>query len=588
MNILMALSQLEVTGAEVYATTVGDELSRRGHQLFYVSDTLTKPHQGQFFRLRFNKRSVPRRFWHVAYLVYLIKKHQIQLVHAHSRASSWSCYVACKLTGTAMITSVHGRQPVHGSRKKFHALGDKALAVCEAVREQLITALGVAPELISIGRNGINTEQYQPCPAPINDKPVISIIGRLTGPKGELCYRLLDECLDLTAYRVQIATGSAIPERFLRFTEQVQFLGYVEDVPQLIAESDLVIGAGRVAMEAILMQRPIFAIGEALAPGLITLDNLNEAMASNFGDIGPNDLDIDFATLPQRIADALQANSPDLKLIEQVKAQYDLRAVTDQLEQDYQSVYVYKQRREMPIIMYHRFIKDDSEKGVHGTYMHVDMLEKHFKLLKRLGYQTLTFADLAKQGFAERLNPNKKYIMLTVDDGYKDNYELLFPLLKKYNFKAVIYAVTGEEFNRWDVEQADNPEKRVELMNPAQIKEMADSGLVEFGGHTLTHPHLDTLDKDSQRFEIAENKTQLEQLIGKSLYSFAYPFGSHNQDSKDLAQELGYPFAVATNSGPLAMHEDKYQIRRIAIFPRTDVFGLWRKIRGNYTFRKSK
>lgn len=586
MNILMALSQLEVTGAEVYATTVGDELSRRGHQLFYVSDTLTKPHQGQFFRLRFNKRSVPRRFWHVAYLVYLIKKHQIQLVHAHSRASSWSCYVACKLTGTAMITSVHGRQPVHGSRKKFHALGDKALAVCEAVREQLITALGVAPELISIGRNGINTEQYQPCPAPINDKPVISIIGRLTGPKGELCYRLLDECLDLNAYRVQIATGSAIPERFLRFTEQVQFLGYVEDVPQLIAESDLVIGAGRVAMEAILMQRPIFAIGEALAPGLITLDNLNEAMASNFGDIGPKDLDIDFATLPQRIADALQTNSPDLKLIEQVKAQYDLRAVTDQLEQDYQSVYVHKQRREMPIIMYHRFIKDDSEKGVHGTYMHVDMLEKHFKLLKRLGYQTLTFADLAKQGFAERLNPNKKYIMLTVDDGYKDNYELLFPLLKKYNFKAVIYAVTGEEFNRWDVEQADNPEKRVPLMSPAQIKEMADSGLVEFGGHTLTHPHLDTLDKDSQRFEIAENKTQLEQLIGKSLYSFAYPFGSHNQDSKDLAQELGYPFAVATNSGPLAMHEDKYQIRRIAIFPRTDVFGLWRKIRGNYIFRK--
>ena len=582
----MALSQLEVTGAEVYATTVGDELSRRGHQLFYVSDTLTKSHQGQFFRLRFNKRSVPRRFWHVAYLVYLIKKHQIQLVHAHSRASSWSCYVACKLTGTAMITSVHGRQPVHSSRKKFHALGDKALAVCEAVREQLITALGVAPELISIGRNGINTEQYQPCPAPINDKPVISIIGRLTGPKGELCYRLLDECLDLNAYRVQIATGSAVPERFLRFTEQVQFLGYVEDVPQLIAESDLVIGAGRVAMEAILMQRPIFAIGEALAPGLITLDNLNEAMASNFGDIGPKDLDINFATLPQRIADALQANSPDLKLIEQVKAQYDLRAVTDQLEQDYQSIYVHKQRREMPIIMYHRFIKDDSEKGVHGTYMHVDMLEKHFKLLKRLGYQTLTFADLAKQGFAERLNPNKKYIMLTVDDGYKDNYELLFPLLKKYNFKAVIYAVTGEEFNRWDVEQPDNPEKRVELMSPAQIKEMADSGLVEFGGHTLTHPHLDTLDKDSQRFEIAENKTQLEQLIGKSLYSFAYPFGSHNQDSKDLAQELGYPFAVATNSGPLAMHEDKYQIRRIAIFPRTDVFGLWRKVRGNYTFRK--
>lgn len=82
MNILMALSQLEVTGAEVYATTVGDELVQRGHQVFYVSDTLTKPRLGPFLKLRFNKRSVFRRVWHVSYLIFLIKNHQIQLVHA--------------------------------------------------------------------------------------------------------------------------------------------------------------------------------------------------------------------------------------------------------------------------------------------------------------------------------------------------------------------------------------------------------------------------------------------------------------------------------------------------------------------------
>lgn len=588
MNILMALSQLEVTGAEVYATTVGDELSRRGHRVSYVSDTLTKPHQGEYFKLRFNKRSIPRRFWHVGYLVYLIKKHRIQLVHAHSRASSWSCHVACKITGTPMITTVHGRQPVHASRKKFHALGDRALAVCEAVRNQLINGLGVAPELIAIGRNGIDTSQYRSVAAPVNDQPVISIIGRLTGPKGELCYRLLDECLDLEKYRVQIASGSDVPERFERFRDQVNFLGYVQDVPSLMANADLVIGAGRVAIEAILMQRPVFAIGEADAVGLVTPNNIDAAMASNFGDIGPKDLDIDFATLPARITEALKADFDASGLATQVKASYDLKTVADELEQHYQSVYVHRLRREVPIIMYHRFIEDDSEKGVHGTYMHVNMLEKHFKLLKRLGYETLTFADLAEQGMASRLEQGRKYIIITVDDGYKDNYELLFPLLKKYGFKAVIYMVTGEQFNRWDVENPNNPEKRIELMSPAQIKEMADSGLVDFGGHTLSHPHLNTLDSDAQRHEIAENKAQLEQLLGRKLASFAYPFGSHNQDSKTLAQQLGYPFAVATDSGPLAMHEDPYQIRRIAIFPRTDVFGLWRKIRGNYVFRKSK
>ncbi|WMC10332.1 polysaccharide deacetylase family protein [Oceanimonas pelagia] len=587
MNILMALSQLEVTGAEVYATTVGDALGARGHRVFYVSDTLTKPHQGEFFRLRFNKRSIPRRFWHVGYLIYLIRRHRIQLVHAHSRASSWSCYVACKLTGTPMITTVHGRQPVHASRKKFHALGDRALAVCEAVRDQLITGLGVAPELIAIGRNGIDTQRYQPVPPPANDKPVISIIGRLTGPKGELCYQLLDQCLDLDRYQVQIASGSRVPERFHRFQNKVEFLGYVQDVPGLMAQSDLVIGAGRVAMEAILMQRPVFAVGEAEAVGLVTPDNIQAAMASNFGDIGPNDLDIDFTTLPTQITAALDTRFDSVALADSVKAAYDLQAVTSELEAHYQSVIVHRLRREVPIIMYHRFIKDDSEKGVHGTYLHVNMLEKHFKLLKRLGYETLTFADLADNGLASRLEAGKKYIIITVDDGYKDNFDLLFPLLKKYGFKAVIYAVTGESFNRWDVENPDNPEKTVELMTPDQIKEMAASGLVEFGGHTLTHPKLDRLDREQQHAEIAGNKAQLEQLLGHSLHSFAYPYGIHNNDSKQLAKELGYPFAVATNSGPLAMHEDPWQIRRIAIFPRTDAFGLWRKIKGNYVFRKA-
>ena len=274
MNILMALSQLEVTGAEVYATTVGNELTRRGHNVFYVSDTLTKPTLGPVFKLRFNKRSILRRFWHVFYLIYLIKKHHIQLVHAHSRASGWSSYVACTLTGTPMITTVHGRQPVHASRKAFHALGFRAVAVCEDIAHQIIDNLGVDPDIVQVLRNGIETDKFQPVPVPDNARPVIAIIGRLSGPKGELCYRLLDEVLDLDTCQVRVVSGSQVPERFCRFQNQVDFVGYVDDVPALLAGCDLVIGAGRVAMEALLCGRPAFAIGEAKAIGLVTEQNL--------------------------------------------------------------------------------------------------------------------------------------------------------------------------------------------------------------------------------------------------------------------------------------------------------------------------
>ncbi|CAJ1759856.1 polysaccharide deacetylase family protein [Aeromonas dhakensis] len=587
MNILMALSQLEVTGAEVYATTVGNELTRRGHQVFYVSDTLTKPTLGQVFKLRFNKRSILRRFWHVFYLVYLIKKYHIQLVHAHSRASGWSSYVACKLTGTPMITTVHGRQPVHASRKAFHALGFRAVAVCEDIASQIIDNLGVDPAIVQVLRNGIETDKFQPVPAPDNAKPVIAIIGRLSGPKGELCYRLLDEVLDLDACQVKVVSGSQVPERFVRFRDRVDFVGYVEDVPALMAQCDLVIGAGRVAMEALLCGRPAFAIGEAKAIGLVTGQNLDEALASNFGDIGPRDLAIDFAALKTQIAPALASGSVSDVIRLRIQVEYGLAGVVSSLEVIYQDAVVETLRREMPVIMYHRFIEHESEKGVHGTWMPIAMFEKHLRLMKWLGYETLTFRDLADKGFIHRLQYGKRYLMITADDGYQDNLTRMLPLLEKYGYKAVVYVVTGEGYNRWDVEQTSNPDTRVDLMNGEQLKALVASGHVEIGGHTLTHPRLSKLAPEQQAHEIQENKRQLETLLGHPLLSFAYPYGDMDESAKAQAMAAGYRFAVATNSGPRAMHQDPFRIRRIAIFPRTDVFGLWRKIRGNYVFRKS-
>lgn len=587
MNILMALSQLEVTGAEVYATTVGNELTRRGHNVFYVSDTLTKPTQGPVFKLRFNKRSILRRFWHVFYLIYLIRKHHIQLVHAHSRASGWSSYVACKLTGTPMITTVHGRQPVHASRKAFHALGYRAVAVCEDIAHQIIDNLGVDPAIVQVLRNGIETDKFQPVPAPENPKPVIAIIGRLSGPKGELCYRLLDEVLDLDACQVRVVSGTKVPERFARFQDKVDFVGYVDDVPALLAQCDLVIGAGRVAMEALLCGRPAFAIGEAKAIGLVTEQNLDEALASNFGDIGPQDLAIDFAALKGQIASALARKSVPGSLRQRILQEYDLQGVVTGLESIYQDAVVETLRREMPVIMYHRFIEQESEKGVHGTWLPVAMFEKHLKLIKWLGYETLTFRDLADKGFIHRLQYGKKYLMITVDDGYRDNLTRMLPLLEKYGYKAVVYIVTGEDHNRWDVEHPTHPDTPVALMSGDEIKALVASGHVEVGGHTLTHPRLSTLAPAQQEYEIRTNKERLEQLLGHSLLSFAYPYGDLNESAKAQADVAGYRYAVATNSGPRAMHQDPLQIRRIAIFPRTDMFGLWRKIRGNYVFRKS-
>ncbi|MGY5451296.1 polysaccharide deacetylase family protein [Agarivorans sp. MS3-6] len=591
MNILMALSQLEVTGAEVYATQVGDRLTQRGHQVFYVSDTLTCPHQGPHFKLRFNKRSLLRRVWHVFYLIYLIIRYKIQLVHAHSRASGWSSYVACKITNTPMITTVHGRQPVHRSRKKFHALGFHAVAVCENIAQQIIRDLGVPKQQVSVVRNGVNSQQFSPLAKANNSKPIIQIIGRLTGPKGELVYQLLKQSIDLGANHVQIISGSKIADRFTEFEGQVEFCGYSKDIRQTISQADLVIGAGRVAMEALLCKKPVFAVGEAKALGLITLDNLPAALASNFGDVaddGKTELDIDFSLLAQQLVTATTETEVSDQLVSAIRAEYDLDEVCQKLVRLYQTAYVYTKQREVPIIMYHRVTQDDSQKGAYGTYITLARLEQHFQTIKRMGLTPITFTELAQIGLEHRFNHGKRYIILTFDDGYQDNFDLLLPLLKKYQFKAVIYAVTGTDHNRWDVEHPTKPDQRFELMSHQTMRQIDQSGYVEIGGHTLNHPKLAELSEVEQQQEIEQNKAELEGLLGRKLSTFAYPYGNHNDKTKQLAKQAAYTYTVATDSGPVGMHQDLQQIRRIVMFPSTTKFGLWRKIKGNYTYKKTR
>ncbi|MBF4232686.1 polysaccharide deacetylase, partial [Vibrio anguillarum] len=74
--------------------------------------------------------------------------------------------------------------------------------------------LNVPQSLLVVSRNGIETQEFTWQNAPQNSKPVVSIIGRLTGPKGDLCYRLLDECLDSAKYHIQVISGSKIEARF--------------------------------------------------------------------------------------------------------------------------------------------------------------------------------------------------------------------------------------------------------------------------------------------------------------------------------------------------------------------------------------
>lgn len=590
MNILMALSQLEVTGAEVYGATISDELIKRGHNVTIVSDTFSTKCNADYIKIEFNKRSVLNRISQIKKILKIIKEKNIQVVHAHSRASSWSCQIACKIANIPLITTTHGKQPVHFSRKLFKGFGSETIAVCENIKNHLINDLGVDSKKIKVLRNPIKIEAFNSNIEENFNKKIISIIGRLSGPKGQVAYELLESLSPNKEFFIQIIGGKNIPENFNKFLnmENVKFLGFIDDVDSKIKNSDVIIGAGRVAIETLLHEKPLIAVGEAKFIGFINQDNIIEGLESNFGDIDETQ-NINLSSLLSEINKALNFSKKESKVLKnQIENEINLKHIVDNIEKIYARNYVVTKKYELPILMYHRVIEDvEKEGGVHGIYVTKSTFEKHLQYLQKSGYQTITFSDILKEKNLIPFEKEKKQIILTFDDGYKDNYIHAFPLLKKYNSKAVIYLLSDLNYNKWDTDNPKNPEKKFELMEDFMIKEMQDYG-IEFGGHTRHHYRLSTLTSEEKYDEIATSKEKTEKLLATKLISFAYPYGDLDVETKKIVEKVGYKFAVATDSGDISFFNDLYQIRRIGIFSTNSFLTFKRKISGKYNFIKIK
>lgn len=608
MNILMALSQREITGAEVYAATLTEQLMKRGHKVVIVSDTLTVKSDALFIPLSFNERSLADRFSHVRTLCRIIKEHDIQVVHAHSRASAWSCAIACKLCRIPLITTTHGRQPVHLSRKINKSFGVKSICVCENIRTQICNDLGYAQKNTILLRNPVDATAFNFTPKSTSEHEgdnalksnnqddkheiLVALVGRLSGPKGDVAYEVLSKLSEHKHIQVQIIGSKFIPERFNKFEnlENVHFLGYRTDVPELMKKADVIIGAGRVGIEAMLTGRPLIAVGEAIYEGLVTKANIGAVLSSNFGDINSiNETHLDFSTLKDDVEAAVKLTSDELAdLKDIIKHEFDMERIVNTVEQLYSRTYVEYKRYEMPIIMYHRVVDSPDEVGVHGTYVTKELFKKHMQVLKDNGYRTVTFKELAEDHLlTKRFDKGNKFVVLTFDDGYEDNYRVMFPILKEFGAKAVIFLLSESKYNEWDVNNPHNPEKRFDLMSEEQVKEMAAYG-VEFGAHTKTHPYLSSLPIEEAREQIVQCKQKLEQTYGQQFITFAYPYGDLNDEVKSEVRKAGFTFAVSTDSGEINVDSDLFQIRRIGIFPRNSMLTFRRKISGYYNFIKMR
>jgi len=324
-----------------------------------------------------------------------------------------------------------------------------------------------------------------------------------------------------------------------------------------------------------VLRRPVIAFGESEYVGPILPALFEGAATTNFGDTGlPLPLD------PERISrDILEmlthppSDSEREALSDLAFQRFDTRNVEAKIQRVYDRAYARAHSpTSIPVLMYHRVLESLSADSSHGIWVSAKQFASHLASLQRRGFKTITFRDYARFLRGEGSLPRKP-IILTFDDGYEDNYRTAFPLLQKFGFNAVIYVVMDMQrrTNFWDQD-----EPPAQLMSASQMKELHRSG-IEIGSHTVTHPRLLITTAENARCEIRNSKDTLEQLLGSSVVSFAYPYGELSQIVKDSVAEAGYRFAVAADSGPLAFYQDFFEIRRTQVFPWTDQVGFWKK-----------
>ena len=199
-----------------------------------------------------------------------------------------------------------------------------------------------------------------------------------------------------------------------------------------------------------------------------------------------------------------------------------------------QNKLAYKIRRDLPVLMYHRVIDNKNEIGFYDTYVTKENFEKQMKYLSENNYISLTFKDIQNGEYKKRFDKNKKYVIITFDDGYKDNLKNALPILKKYNMKIVLFLITSESYNKWDTDVEDREkEKKFNLMSKEEVKELIASNLVEIGGHTTKHLDMPNVDLKKIEEDLKVSNKILEEITGYTPISFAYPWGRSTKDVRE-------------------------------------------------------
>jgi len=230
-------------------------------------------------------------------------------------------------------------------------------------------------------------------------------------------------------------------------------------------------------------------------------------------------------------------------------------------------------RYTVPILMYHSFENAPAKDNL--VTISPDHFEQQMAFLRKNGYHVISLDELVN-GLKYGRKFSHNTVVITIDDGYQNNYTYAYPILKKYGFPATIFLATNLM------------ESKDMYLTWTEIKEMSQNNIY-FGGHTKNHVYLPSImDKDVLWDEIAGSKEMIEKHMGHSVGYFCYPTGGFTEEVKNLVKKAGYKGACTTNRGSDFLNRQEfYELNRVSVRNADYSLSFWAKLSGYYNlFRK--
>jgi peptidoglycan/xylan/chitin deacetylase (PgdA/CDA1 family) len=191
-----------------------------------------------------------------------------------------------------------------------------------------------------------------------------------------------------------------------------------------------------------------------------------------------------------------------------------------------------------------------------GINIPIEAFRSHMEYLYQHQYRIVPLDEIVDH-IIQRQKMNSKRLAITFDDGYEDHFLSVYPLLMNYGIPATIFLTVKHINGYWESEKADGG--KIKALSKDQIVEMRNGGLIKFGSHGYSHTNFLCANRGEKEIEITESKVYLEDLLGENVSFISYPFGTCDEETKDIVRKAGYKAGFSIwNKKP-----DIYSIPRI-------------------------